>query len=479
MSCAWPESDHHRKIAEFCENGAKAIAWETDSRKCGADFFAKHSVVELSNKDEYWLGQQGRLTEPMVLRDGATHYAPIKWDDAYQMIADELNALENPDEAIFYTSGRASNESAFLYAVFARHFGTNNMPDCSNMCHESSGSALTESIGIGKGTVTIEDFAKAQVIFLIGHNPATNHPRMLSTLSEAKRAGAKIISINPLIEAGLLRFKDPQEVKGVIGAGEKLTDLYLQVRINGDIPLFKGIMKEMLALEDAKPGSAFAWDFIREKTSGIDAFLARLREEDIDVLVRESGVPRDKMREVAELLARTDRIITAWCLGLTQQNNGVQTIQELVHINLLRGALGKPGAGVCPVRGHSNVQGDRTMGVWERPREPYLNKLQAVFGFDPPRHHGYEVVESIKAMHAGKAKVYVSLCGNLLSAAPDTEYTAEAMRNTRLTVMISTKLNRNHLVTASARSSCPRWAAPKSTCRRRASSSSPTRIRWA
>jgi molybdopterin-dependent oxidoreductase alpha subunit len=447
MSCAWPETDHHRKFFEFCENGAKAVAWEADSRKCDREFFAQHSLVELSRKDEYWLGQQGRLTEPMVKREGANRYEPISWDAAYQMIADELNALSSPDEAVFYTSGRASNESAFLYGVFARHFGTNNMPDCSNMCHESSGSALTESIGIGKGTVKIEDFAKAQVIFLIGHNPATNHPRMLTTLSEAKQAGAKIIAINPLVEAGLLRFKDPQEVKGVIANGQKLTDIYLQIRINGDIPLFKGIMKEMLALEDANPGKAFDWEFIRAKTAGIDDFLVRLRQEDIDVLVRESGVPREKMREVAELLVKSDRIITAWCLGLTQQKTAVHAIQDLVNINLLRGAIGKPGAGVCPVRGHSNVQGDRTMGVWERPREPFLNKLQSVFGFDPPRHHGFDVVESIKAMHAGKAKVFVSLCGNLLSAAPDTEYTAEAMRNTRLTVQISTKLNRGHLVT--------------------------------
>ena len=446
MSCAWPESDTHRKMAEFCENGAKAIAWETDSRKCDAAFFAQHSIVELSNKDEYWLGQQGRLTEPMVLREGSDHYEPISWDSAYQMIADELNALSSPNEAVFYTSGRASNESAFLFGVFARHFGTNNMPDCSNMCHESSGAALTESIGIGKGTVKIEDFAKAQVIFLIGHNPATNHPRMLSTLAEAKQKGAKIISINPLVEPGLLRFKDPQEVKGVIGNGQKLTDIYLQIRINGDIALFKGIMKEMLALEDASPGKAFDWDFIREKTAGVTDFIARLRTEDIDVLVHESGVPREKMREVAELLVKSDRIITAWCLGLTQHHKAVQAIQELVNINLLRGALGKPGAGVCPVRGHSNVQGDRTMGVWERPKKPFLDKLQSVFGFDPPREHGFDVVESIRAMHAGKAKVYVSLCGNLLSAAPDTEYTAEAMRNTRLTVQISTKLHRGHLV---------------------------------
>ena len=447
MSCAWPEHDDKRKLFEFCENGAKAIAWETDTRKCGAKFFAQHSIVELSNRDEYWLGQQGRLTEPLVLREGASHYAPISWGDAYQMIADELRALSSPDEAIFYTSGRASNESAFLYSVFARHFGTNNMPDCSNMCHESSGSALTESIGIGKGTVKIDDFEKAEVIFLIGHNPATNHPRMMSTLAAAKQAGAKIIAVNPLIEAGLLRFKDPQEPKGVVGRGEKISDIYLHVRINGDIALFKGIAKEMLAIEDESPGGVFDWDFIRSKTAGIGDYLAQLRLEDIKELERESGVTREKMREVAQLLTRSERIITAWCLGLTQQNNGVQSIQELVNLNLLRGALGKPGAGVCPVRGHSNVQGDRTMGVWERPRKPFLDQMQQVFGFEPPRHNGHDVVESIKAMHAGKGKVFIGLCGNFLSAAPDTEYTAEAMRNTRLTVQISTKLNRGHLVT--------------------------------
>ncbi len=447
MSCAWPEHDDKRKLFEFCENGAKAVAWETDPRPCGPEFFARYSIVELSNHDEYWLGQQGRLTHPMVLRENASHYEPIEWEEAFQMIADELNGLESPDEAIFYTSGRASNESAFLYGVFARHFGTNNMPDCSNMCHESSGSALTESIGIGKGTVKIDDFEKAQVIFLIGHNPATNHPRMMTTLAEAKQAGATIIAVNPLVEAGLLRFKDPQEPKGVVGHGQKITDIYLHVRINGDTALFKGIAKEMLALEDAAPGKAFDWDFIRAKTAGIDDYLAQLRREDIDELVRESGVSREKMQEVAKLLVKSDRIITAWCLGLTQQTTGVQSIQELVHLNLLRGALGKPGAGVCPVRGHSNVQGDRTMGVWERPREPFLDKLRDVFGFEPPRHHGHDVVESIKAMHAGKAKVFVGLCGNFLSAAPDTEYTAEAMRNTRLTVQISTKLNRGHLVT--------------------------------
>ena len=469
---------------EFCENGAKAVAWETDPRQCGPEFFAQHSVVELSNRDEYWLGQQGRLTHPMVLKEGATHYEPIAWDAAYQMIADELNALESPDEAIFYTSGRASNESAFLYAVFARHFGTNNMPDCSNMCHESSGSALTESIGIGKGTVKIEDFTKAQVIFLIGHNPATNHPRMMTTLAEAKQAGATIIAVNPLVEAGLLRFKDPQEPKGVIGHGQKMADIYLHVRINGDIALFKGIMKEMLALEDANPGHAFDWDFIRAKTAGIDDFLAQLRREDIDELVLESGVARDKMQEVAALLVKSERIITAWCLGLTQQRTGVQSIQELVNLNLLRGALGKPGAGVCPVRGHSNVQGDRTMGVWERPREPYLNKLQSVFGFDPPRQHGHDVVESIKAMHAGDRPIF-SWGWAAISSVRHVGYRT-TRRPRRCKQHAASRHTFQHqtqpLATSSParrRSSCRRSVAPKSTSRRPVRSSSRPRIRWA
>jgi molybdopterin-dependent oxidoreductase alpha subunit len=447
MSCAWPEPDGARRRFEFCENGAKAVAWETDSRKCGPEFFARHSVEELSHQHDYWLGQQGRLTHPMVLCPGTSHYQPISWSDAFGIIARELSRLASPDEAIFYTSGRSSNEAAFLYGVFARHFGTNNMPDCSNMCHESSGLALAESIGIGKGTVTMEDYGKAQVILIVGHNPGTNHPRMLTTLAEAKRRGAKIVTINPLVEPSLLNFKDPQNARELLGAGQKLTDIYLQVHIDGDIPLFKGIMKELVALEDARPGSALDWSFIREKTAGFDAFLEALRREDMEVLVRDSGVPRKQMAEVARLLAASERIIAGWCLGLTQQKTAVRGIQELVNLLLLRGSIGKAGAGVSPVRGHSNVQGDRTMGVWERPREPFLNQLQKTFGFDPPRRHGFGAVESVKAMHAGQAKVFVSLGGNFLPAVPDTEYAATALRRTRLTVQISTKLNRSHLVT--------------------------------
>jgi molybdopterin-dependent oxidoreductase alpha subunit len=441
MSCAWPEPDGDRSFFEFCENGAKAVAWEADTRKCGAEFFRKHSVEELSRESDYWLGQQGRLTEPMVLMPGATHYEPISWDAAFQIIATQLNALESPDEAIFYTSGRTSNEAAFLYQLFIRHFGTNNMPDCSNMCHESSGSALKPTIGIGKGTVTLDDFPHAQVILILGQNPGTNHPRMLATLELAKEHGARIIAINPLKEAGLLRFRNPQHVAGMIGTGIAVADEYLQLRINGDVALLKGIMKEMLAM------GAVNHSFIQNRTTGWDEFRTALETEPWEPLLEQSGISREQMRRVAEMLAETDRIIACWAMGLTQHKNAVGTIQEIVNLLLMRGAIGKPGAGACPVRGHSNVQGDRSVGIWDRPRQEFLDSLERNFGFHPPQHHGYDVVESIKAMHAGKAKVFFSMGGNFASATPDTEYTAEALRNTHLTVQVSTKLNRSHLVT--------------------------------
>jgi len=447
MSCAWPEPDGDRRIAEFCENGAKAVAYEADSRQVTTAFFQQYSVAELSRRSDYWLGQQGRIMQPMVLRSGASHYEAISWDDAFVLMAQELNSLASPDEAIFYTSGRASNEAAFAYQLFVRQFGTNNLPDCSNMCHESSGSALTPTIGIGKGTVTLDDFAKAQVILILGQNPGTNHPRMLTTLKHAKDSGAKIIAMNPLIEPGLMRFKDPQEVIGVIGKGTAISDLYLQVRINGDVALLKGIMKELLALEESRPGDVIAWNFVDEKTHGWDEFTADLRKENWQSLEEQSGIPRSEMRQVAELLASSERIIACWAMGLTQHKNAVGTIQEIVNLLLMRGSIGKPGAGVCPVRGHSNVQGDRTMGVWERPHKEFLDRLQQVLHFDPPRHDGFDTVESIKAMHAGRGKVFFALGGNFLSATPDTEYTAQALRNTNLTVHVSTKLNRSHLVT--------------------------------
>jgi molybdopterin-dependent oxidoreductase alpha subunit len=447
MSCAWADPDEGRGLVEFCENGAKALAWEGDSDRAGPEFFTRHSVAELSRQSDYWLGQQGRLTHPMVLRRGSTHYQPITWDEAFGLIAAELDALASPDEAIFYTSGRTSNEAAFLYQLFVRQFGTNNLPDCSNMCHESSGTALSAAIGIGKGTVKLDDFDRAQVIMIFGQNPGTNHPRMLLALQRAKRKGCKIIAINPLPEAGLMRFKNPQEVVGLLGPGTALADLFLQVRINGDSALLKGLMKAVLEEEARRPGAALDLDFIREQTTGFDALAADLRNLEWQAVVEQSGIPNDQIRAAAAVLVQSQRIITCWAMGLTQHRNAVGTIQEIVNLHLMRGAIGKPGAGLCPVRGHSNVQGDRTMGIWERPKKEFLDKLQEVFDFEPPRKFGYDTVEAIRAMHAGQAKVFFALGGNFLSATPDTEFTAAALRRCALTAQVSTKLNRAHLVT--------------------------------
>ena len=447
MSCAWADPDEGRGIAEFCENGAKALAWEGDLDRAGPDFFARYSVSELSQQSDYWLGQQGRLTHPLVLRAAGTHYQPISWEQAFQLIAEELTALESPDEAVFYTSGRTSNEAAFLYQLFVRQFGTNNLPDCSNMCHESSGAALSPAIGIGKGTVTLGDFDLAQVILILGQNPGTNHPRMLLALQRAKRNGCKIIAINPLPEAGLMRFKNPQEISGLVGRGTALADLFLQVRINGDSALLKGLMKSLLEQEERQPGSALDLDFIRRETIGFEALAADVRRVSWPEILEQCGIAREKIDEAAALLMQSQRIIACWAMGLTQHRSAVATIQEIVNLLLLRGSIGKPGAGVCPVRGHSNVQGDRTVGIWERPKKEFLDKLQEVFGFDPPRKIGYDTVEAIRAMHSGQAKVFFAMGGNLLSAAPDTEFTAAALRRCLLTVQVSTKLNRGHLVT--------------------------------
>ena len=441
MSCAWPESDGDRHVAEFCENGAKAVAWEADATRCGPDFFARYSVAELSQQSDHWLGLQGRLTHPMILRKGATHYEPIAWDAAFDLIAGELNALQTPDEAIFYTSGRTSNEAAFLYQLFVRQFGTNNMPDCSNMCHESSGAALSETIGIGKGTVTIDDFLHAQVIVLIGQNPGTNHPRMLTTLEAAKKNGAKIIAINPLPEAGLMRFKNPQTVRGMLLGGTALCDLFLPVRVAADIPLLKALCKMLLERD------AIDRDFIAAKAVGFEALVEDLRRTDMEPLLEACGVSQELLAQAADLLAHSDRIIACWAMGMTQNKHAVAGIQEVVNLLLMRGAIGKPGAGACPVRGHSNVQGDRTMGIWERPTKRMLEALQKNFRFDPPTKIGFDVVESIRAMHDGRGKVFVAMGGNFLSAAPDTAFTAKALQNTRLTVQVSIKLNRSHLVT--------------------------------
>jgi len=445
--CAWPDHDGKRSTFDFCENGAKAVAHESDRRRVTAEFFARHSVSELSQQSDYWLEQQGRLTEPMVLRTGATHYEPISWDDALTLIADELNGLESPDEAAFYTSGKASNEAAFAYQLFARQLGTNNLPDCSNMCHESSGAALNHVFGFGKGTALLEDFEKAQLVFVVGQNPGTNHPRQLSALQQAKRAGAKIISVNPLPEAGLMAFKNPQEPLGLLGIGTRLTDLFLQVKINGDIPLFKGIMKCLVEAEDRQPGSAIDWNYVRQNTAGIEALLDDLRAADWNDIVQGSGISRADIQTAAEWTQSAERIILCWCLGVTQHHNGTRNVQEMMNLLMLRGAVAKPGAGPCCVRGHSNVQGDRTMGVWERPKPEFLDRLAQAFQFDPPRHHGVDSQRAVLAMQAGKIKVFVSLGGNFLMAVSDTHFTAQALQKTNLTVRIGTKLNRSDLVT--------------------------------
>jgi molybdopterin-dependent oxidoreductase alpha subunit len=448
MSCAWPDPDGKRATTEFCENGAKAVAEEATTRRVTPDFFKEYSVAELSRKSDYWLGKQGRITEPMILREGSTHYEAISWDNAFKLIAAELNALHSPDEAIFYTSGRTSNEAAFLYQLFVRQFGTNNLPDCSNMCHESSGSALTETIGVGKGTVTLEDFDIAEAIFVIGQNPGTNHPRMLTALQAAKRNGCKIVTINPLPETGMIRFKHPQEAfDSVIGKGTPLTDLFLQVRINGDVALLKGIMKEMLDEEARHPGTVLDKNFIEESCANFPEFARALKQVSWDEIIEGSGVPREQIKEAARIMIGSRRTIACWAMGLTQHKNAVATIQEIVNMLLMRGQIGKPGAGVCPVRGHSNVQGDRTMGIWERPREEFLDALAREFNFAPPRRHGFDTVEAIKAMHARAAKVFFAMGGNFLSASPDTEYTARALQRLRLTAQVSTKLNRGHLIT--------------------------------
>ncbi|HEY3787758.1 MAG TPA: FdhF/YdeP family oxidoreductase, partial [Urbifossiella sp.] len=445
-SCAWPDPDNHRSATEFCENGAKAIAWEADTRRLTPEFFQKYSIDELAKETDYWHGQQGRLTEPMVLRPGRRHYEPISWNDAFALMANELQTLASPNEAAFYTSGRTSNEAAFLYQLFVRQFGTNNLPDCSNMCHESSSFALPQVVGIGKGTVKLEDFEKSQLILIIGQNPGTNHPRMLTALQAAKRAGAKIVAVNPLKEAGLLSFRNPQEVRGMLGFGTPLADLFLQVRIGGDQALLKGVMKLLLKREEAKPG-VLDHKFISEKTDGFEAFAASLEAISWDKITEQSGIERGAIEQLAEQVATHERIIACWAMGLTQHKHAVATIQDVVNLMLMRGSIGKPGAGLCPVRGHSNVQGDRTMGIWERPPTWFLDALGKEFHFDPPRKHGFDTVEAIHAMRDGRVKVFFALGGNFLSATPDTEATAAGLKNCRLTAHVSIKLNRSHLVT--------------------------------
>jgi molybdopterin-dependent oxidoreductase alpha subunit len=446
-SCAWPDPDDERSgIAEYCENGAKAVAEEATTRRIDAAFFAQHSVADLADLSDYEMGKKGRIAQPMYLPQGATHYQPISWEDAFQRIGNTLNALSSPDEAIFYTSGRTSNEAAFLYQLFVREYGTNNLPDCSNMCHESSGVALGQSLGIGKGSVKLEDLYQAEVIIIMGQNPGTNHPRMLSALQKAKAAGSMIIAINPLPETGLMGFRNPQTVKGMMGLATHLTDIFLQVRLNGDMALLQAIELLLWLEEEKAPGSVFDLDFIEKNTQGYSEFIQHLQGVSLSDLSEACGISIPQIGEVATALKDKRKIIVCWAMGLTQHKNAVDTIKEVVNLLLLKGSIGKPGAGTCPVRGHSNVQGDRTVGIFEQPSEKLLDKIQSVFGFSPPRHHGYDVVKSIHAMHDGQAKVFFAMGGNFLSATPDTTYTAEALRRCLLTVHVSTKLNRSHLV---------------------------------
>lgn len=446
-SCAWPDPDDERSaIAEYCENGAKAVAEEATTKRLTEDFFAQHSIDELGTWSDYELSQRGRIAQPMYKPKGATHYEPISWEGVFKKIATHLNQLPSPDEAIFYTSGRTSNEAAFLYQLFVREFGTNNLPDCSNMCHESSGVALKDTVGIGKGSVKLEDFYKSDLIIIAGQNPGTNHPRMLSALEKAKKSGAKIISVNPLRETGLVAFSNPQTAAGLLGKKTPLSDLFLQVRLNGDVPLFKAILK-LLHEAELEGREVFDWAFIREKTAGIEDLLEDLKNYNLGQLVQDAGLSLSEIKEAVEMIIASHNIIICWAMGLTQHKNAVDNIQEVVNLLLLKGSIGKPGAGTCPVRGHSNVQGDRTMGIWEMPPKELLDSLQKRFGFEPPTKHGYNVVDAIKAMHEGKAKVFFAMGGNFLSATPDTVYTAQALRNCSLTAHVSTKLNRSHLVT--------------------------------
>ena len=440
QGCAWPDPEH-RHTAEFCENGAKAVTEEATLRRVTPAFFAEHSLADLEGRTEYWLGQQGRITEPMVRRAGGTHYEPIGWDDAFALMATALQGLDSPDEAVFYTSGKTSNEAAFVYQLFARAYGTNNLPDCSNMCHESTSVALAETIGIGKGSVSLTDVETAELIVVAGQNPGTNHPRMLSALEKAKRGGAKIISINPLREAGLVNFRNPQKVRGWVGQGTDLADLHLPVRLNGDLALFQGIAAHLVAHD------AIDRTFVEQHTQGVEAWLAHVAEVDWAELERASGLTRAQIEEAAELLRASSATVFCWAMGITQHRNAVATIKEIVNVALLQGNIGKPGAGLCPVRGHSNVQGDRTMGIWEKSPPEFLDALQAEFGFDPPREHGLDTVDAVRALRDGRARFFLGMGGNFTAAVSDTEVTERAMRNADLTVHVSTKLNRSHVVT--------------------------------
>lgn len=444
--CAWPDPKDRSSLAEYCENGAKAVAEEATRKRVDADFFARHSVEALSSWSDYEIGKAGRITEPFYLPAGKSHYQPISWTEAFAKIADKLKGID-PDEAVFYTSGRTGNETAFLYQLLVRKYGTNNLPDCSNMCHESSGVGLSETVGIGKGSVTLEDLYEAEVILVMGQNPGTNHPRMLSALQKCKANGGKIVHINPLPEVGTEKFVDPQSPVDILTGGTKIADHFLPVRINGDVALLKLLMLGLLQAEEKKPGTVLDHHFITSLTDGYDAFIADLKATDREQALKDCGISESQIQTIVDLLARNEKIIVCWAMGLTQHKNGVDNVREVVNLLLMKGSIGKPGAGTCPVRGHSNVQGDRTMGIYEKPAAAFLDRLDQVFDMQSPREHGYDTVDAIAAMHDNKVRFFMAMGGNFISATPDSAATGRAMQNCDLTVQISTKLNRAHLVT--------------------------------
>ncbi|HTJ35213.1 MAG TPA: FdhF/YdeP family oxidoreductase [Dactylosporangium sp.] len=446
MSCAWPDPGD-RNILEFCENGAKAVTWEATPVTVPTSFWAENSLTSLLDKSEYWLGMQGRLVEPVHKPAGADHYEPIGWDEAFALIARRLNGLDSPERAAFYTSGRTANETAFAYQLFARAFGTNNLPDCSNMCHESTGTALGETIGIGKSTIAYDDFGKADLIVVMGQNPGTNHPRMLTALEEAKRNGATIVAVNPLPEAGLIRYKNPQRPRGIIGKGTQIADHFLQIRSGGDMALLQAVSQRVLEAEDAAPGTVLDHEFLSRHTLGLEEFRAHIAKLDDFTVLEATGLTLEEIDLLADLYIRSDRVIITWAMGLTQQKNAVATLKELITLLLLRGNIGKPGAGASPIRGHSNVQGDRTMGIWEQMPKSFLDALQAEFGFDPPRDHGFDALQTLAGLQRGDIEVFFAMGGNFVAAISDTAAAEAAMRGAGLTVQVSTKLNRSHVVT--------------------------------
>ena len=446
MSCAWPDPDH-RKVAEFCENGARAVAWEATPVTVPTTFWSEHSLTDLLDKSEYWLGMQGRLVEPVYKAADSDRYVPVSWVDAFRIIATKLKSLESPDQAAFYTSGRAANETAFVYQLFARAFGTNNLPDCSNMCHESTGTAMSATVGIGKSTIAYDDFEQTDLIIVMGQNPGTNHPRMLTALEDAKRQGAAIVAVNPLPEASLKRYKNPQTVRGLIGRGTDMADQFLQIRSGGDMALLQWVSKRVLEAEDRNPGTVLDHDFLERYTEGLDEFRAHLEGLDVQEVLDATGLTIAEMDELAQRYIAADRVIITWAMGITQHHKGVDTIKEIINLLLLRGNIGKPGAGASPIRGHSNVQGDRTMGIWEQMPDSFLDALAAEFSFEPPRKQGFDAVQSIRALQRNEIKFWFGLGGNLVAAISDTAAAEAAMRGTDMTVQVSTKLNRSHVVT--------------------------------